>query len=146
MLINWIESGNGQSIAVTIGIVFGVIFAALFIFSIIFMLSPKRKAKLLKGQISALSKATKLSEGNLEELATRMGGVAARTRKNILDANGDILKESATKQTDINKEAIKTTARTIKEGLTGSDTIYCKHCGEPIDVDSKFCKKCGKMQ
>lgn len=26
------------------------------------------------------------------------------------------------------------------------ETMFCKHCGTPIDIDSKFCKKCGKEQ
>ena len=29
---------------------------------------------------------------------------------------------------------------------TQPKTMYCKHCGEKIDADSKFCKACGKEQ
>ena len=41
--------------------------------------------------------------------------------------------------------AAKEIAKGIKEGLKEDNVIYCKHCGEPIDADSTFCKKCGKQ-
>lgn len=41
--------------------------------------------------------------------------------------------------------AAKEIAKGIKEGLKEDNVIFCKHCGEPIDADSTFCKKCGKQ-
>ena len=43
-------------------------------------------------------------------------------------------------------EGIKIKAGAVKEGFTGGDTMYCKHCGTSIDSDSRFCKSCGKAQ
>ena len=45
---------------------------------------------------------------------------------------------------EISHDAVKNTARAVKEGL--KDYIHCKHCGEQIDSDSTFCKHCGKEQ
>ena len=45
---------------------------------------------------------------------------------------------------EISHDAVKNTARAVKEGL--KEYKYCKHCGEQIDVDSTFCKHCGKEQ
>ena len=42
--------------------------------------------------------------------------------------------------------AAKEIAKGIKEGLSNDETVYCKHCGAQIDVDSNFCNKCGKQQ
>lgn len=47
---------------------------------------------------------------------------------------------------DINKDAVKTVTHAVKEGFAVDGTIYCKHCGRLIDVNSKFCKYCGKEQ
>jgi len=30
--------------------------------------------------------------------------------------------------------------------IENGNKIYCKHCGEAIDADSKFCNKCGGEQ
>ena len=49
-------------------------------------------------------------------------------------------------EAEIEKEGIKIKAGAIKEGFTGGDTMYCKHCGTSIDSDSRFCKNCGKAQ
>lgn len=67
--------------------------------------------------------------------------------KQILDENTDSLKHMVTTSAEISKDAIKTTAGAIKEGITGEkETAYCKHCGAKIDDDSKYCSKCGKEQ
>jgi len=49
-----------------------------------------------------------------------------------------------TKSANIAKDAIETTVRAIKKGITEDEKMYCKHCGAFIDKDSKFCKECGK--
>ena len=33
----------------------------------------------------------------------------------------------------------------FKEGLSDDNGVYCKYCGAQIDLDSNFCKKCGKQ-
>lgn len=74
-----------------------------------------------------------------------MGKTAINVQKKILDENEETLKEIANKKASINKEAIKTVARSVKDGMS-EEEMYCKHCGASIDSDSKFCKKCGKEQ
>ena len=69
----------------------------------------------------------------------------ARAQNNVIKNNEEILKQTANKTANINKDAVKTMAHAIKEGFT-EELIYCKHCGVAIDSDSKFCKSCGKEQ
>jgi hypothetical protein len=58
--------------------------------------------------------------------------------------NKEDLKDIASTAVEITSEAITKTATAIKTGL--DDKMFCKHCGEKIDSDSKFCNKCGKEQ
>jgi len=62
----------------------------------------------------------------------------------MLDKNQEKLTKIANQNADINSEAITKSAKALKKGF--KDTVFCKHCGESIDSDSKFCKKCGKEQ
>ena len=56
------------------------------------------------------------------------------TQKDIIDTTEEIA-----------HDAIKNTAKAIKEGLN-DDVKYCEDCGEKIDDDSTFCNHCGKEQ
>lgn len=85
------------------------------------------------------------SAKGLEKTLTNLGSTVAKARNNIINNNEDILKETADKTANINKDAVTTMAHAIKEGFT-EKLIYCKHCGVAIDADSKFCKSCGKEQ
>ena len=84
------------------------------------------------------------SQNNLEKTLTKMGDAMIKAQNNIINNNEEILKETSDKTADIHKDAVKTIAHSIKEGLSDEDIIYCKHCGAQIDADSTFCKKCGK--
>lgn len=64
--------------------------------------------------------------------------------KYIQQENKEDLKDIASTAVEIASEAITKTATAIKTGL--DDKMFCKHCGEKIDSDSKFCNKCGKEQ
>ena len=64
--------------------------------------------------------------------------------KYIQQENKEDLKDIASNAAEIASEAITKTATAIKTGL--DDKMFCKHCGEKIDSDSKFCNKCGKEQ
>ena len=86
------------------------------------------------------------SKKGMEKQLTKYMEVAVNAQNNIINNNEEKLKNISNKTADINKDAIKTTAHAIKEGLTEDDIIYCKHCGAVIDADSKFCKSCGKEQ
>ena len=69
---------------------------------------------------------------------------SAKTQKYIQQETKSDLKDISTTNAEIHSEAVTTTVKAVKEGL--QDSIYCKHCGERIDSDSKFCKSCGKQQ
>ena len=60
--------------------------------------------------------------------------------------NADDLAYMSQKEAEIKSGGVRTTAKAVKEGLTGVESVFCKHCGASIDSDSKFCKKCGKEQ
>ncbi len=68
----------------------------------------------------------------------------ARSARYIQEQNKEDLQELASTGAQIQSDAVKTTARAVKEGL--ADTKYCKHCGAKIDADSRFCKDCGGEQ
>ena len=64
-----------------------------------------------------------------------------KTTKFIQEENKDELQQIITKNAEIHSEAITNTAKAVKSGL--NETMYCKYCGEKIDIDSQFCKHCG---
>lgn len=73
-----------------------------------------------------------------------MGKAAVKVQKSIIEENKEDLKDVANASAEISSEAITKTTRAVKKGL--EDKIYCKHCGDKIDADSKFCNSCGKKQ
>ena len=68
----------------------------------------------------------------------------AKTIRYIQEENKDDLSAIATNNAQITSDAVKTTVGAVKEGI--KETKVCKHCGEKIDEDSKFCSSCGKEQ
>ena len=70
--------------------------------------------------------------------------MSAKSAKYIQQENKEDFRYIASNTADIASEAITKTTTAIKKGL--EDKIFCKHCGEKIDSDSKFCNKCGKEQ
>lgn len=65
-----------------------------------------------------------------------------KTAKYIQDKNKEELEKLVSTQAQIHSKAVNITAQAVKEGM--SEMIYCKHCGQKIDVDSQFCKHCGQ--
>ena len=102
-----------------IAIIVPIFVACIFIFTFAMILSPKLRGKWMSRQIKAA--------------------------KYMMDESEDDLKEMSTKGANISKEGIKITTRAIRDGLI-KDEKYCKYCGEAIDEDSIFCKKCGREQ
>ena len=68
----------------------------------------------------------------------------AKTTRYIVEENKDDLTAIASNTADIMSDAVKTTASAVGEGMRA--TKFCKHCGEKIDADAKFCPSCGKEQ
>ena len=100
-------------------IIVPILAAAIIIFTFVLILSPKARGKWMANQV----KATKYMLDNTEE----------------------DLKDISTRSANISKDGIEITTRAIKDGFT-KERKYCKHCGEAIDEDSIFCKKCGREQ
>ena len=70
--------------------------------------------------------------------------MSAKSAKYIQQENKEDFIDIASNTAEIASKAITKTTTAIKKGL--DDKIFCKHCGEKIDSDSKFCNKCGKEQ
>ena len=70
--------------------------------------------------------------------------LSTKSAKYIQQQNKEDLKDIATTGAEIVKEAVTVTTEAAREGL--SESMYCKHCGEKIDRDSRFCKECGGEQ
>ena len=68
-----------------------------------------------------------------------------KTHKHILEETKEDLKDIAGTQAEVSKDAVKTVASAVKDGLE-DEKMFCKHCGKEIDKDSKFCQHCGKEQ
>ena len=68
-----------------------------------------------------------------------------KTSRHILDETKEDLKDIADISADVSKDAVKTVARAVKDGIDEEKT-FCKHCGKEIDKGSKFCQYCGKEQ
>lgn len=108
------------------GSLFDIVFIGIFalvaviiFFTIIMMFNPRLRGKMMSQQIKA--------------------------GKYAIDESRDDLKNISDNIAYATKDGIKTTAGAIKEGFT-QNKVFCKYCGNEIDADSKFCKKCGKEQ
>ena len=132
-----------MNILFTIMFIFGiVVFLAIFIYVIMMMFGTKTRAKMISRQIESISGATNISKEDIENVLTNLSGATIKSKKRILEENEDDLKDIKDAEMRINKDAIKETAKSIKEGFIGD--IYCKHCGKLVDKDSKYCKYCGQ--
>ena len=118
----------------------------MFIFVIIQIVSPKARGKMMSKHFKSLKHMTEYAKDDMEDVIENFGNISANAQNNIINQNEDILRNIATKQANINKDAIRTTASAIREGFGSTNTMFCKHCGSSIDADSKFCKSCGKEQ
>ena len=120
-----------------------VIFFVSLIFSLLMIFSPKLRGKFMGRQMKATKYMLDSSKDTISDIAT----TGVKIKKDVIDKNEGDLKDIAQKSADIEKGAIKTKARAIREGLLKDDeTVFCKHCGKEIAADSKFCKHCGKEQ
>ncbi len=102
-----------------IGILVGLVTAAIFVFVILMIFSPKLRGKMMSKQVKATRYMAEESKEDIEVITETMA--------------------------DATQDAIRTTVSAVREGITG-DVMYCKHCGKPIDRDSRFCKECGGEQ
>lgn len=107
-----------------------IIFSAMFIivpilavvifgFTIAMMISPKLRGKMMSREIKA--------------------------RKYMMEESKDDIRDISNNMAYATKDGIKVATGAIRDGFK-QDTLFCKHCGNEIDADSKFCKVCGKEQ
>ena len=68
-----------------------------------------------------------------------------KTRKYLINETKDYMKDIADTKADIASGAITKTVSAVKSGWKG-EKMHCKHCGVEIDIDSKYCNKCGGQQ
>ncbi len=113
-----------------------------FVLVIAMFISPKFRGKMMSRQFKSMRY---MLEDSKDDLA-KMGSTGVEIKKQILDENEETLTDIAEKEANINSIGIKSAAKAVKDGLMDVDEIHCKHCGEKIDSDSKFCKICGKEQ
>ena len=66
----------------------------------------------------------------------------AKTLRYIQEENKEDLTAIANNSAEIMGDAISKTANAITNGI--QKTMFCKHCGAKIDIDSTFCSRCGK--
>lgn len=64
----------------------------IFIFTIMMMISPKLRGKLMSRQVKATRYMMEASKDDLKEMGTMAGDIQAQTKKKILDQNEDVLK------------------------------------------------------
>ena len=100
-------------------------------------------SKMMQSNLETLKDMT---SGDMGETLKDLSKTVIDVKKSVLEENKDQLKEIADMEAEIEKGAIKTKASAVKEGFSGGAAMFCKHCGASIDVDSKFCKVCGKAQ
>lgn len=74
--------------------------------------------------------------------------MSAKHQKYIQQETKEDLTDIANTSADIVDDAIVTTVKAVKKGLSEDEekSVFCKHCGKEIDFDSTFCKHCGKEQ
>jgi len=124
-------------------VIIPIVVIVFMVFAFVGFLSPKFRAKMLSRQMKSLKHMVDYSKDDMMEVSKKMSEIGIKTKNAVLNNNEDLLKENATKQAEINKDAVNITAKAIKDGLNNKKN-FCKYCGESIDNDSVYCKKCGK--
>ena len=111
--------GGTFDVMILFYVLFGIVFVGIFVLAIVMIFSPKARGKMMSKQVKATRYAVEESEEDIRVIT-----------ETLADATHDALRD---------------TVAAVKEGLS-ADTVFCKHCGKPIDADSKFCRECGKEQ
>ena len=118
----------------------------MFVFVICMMFVPGLRSKFMGHQLKMQKRMLEDNKEVMQDIGKITGEIGVKTAKGVLDENEEDIRHVVGKTADISKDAITTTTRAIKKGLTEEESVYCKHCGESIDSDSTFCKACGKKQ
>ena len=98
-------------------IVVGIIAVGIFVFCFLLIFSPKIRGKMMSKHV--------------------------KSTKYMMDESKDDIKSISTDMAEATEDAVEITTRAIKRG-TQTEKNFCKHCGQKLDKDAKFCSKCGK--
>lgn len=123
-----------------------ILMVGMITFMICMMFVPSFRSKFFGHQLKMQKRVMEDNKEIMTDIGKISGEIGVKTAKGVIDENEDDIRHVVSKSADISKDAITTTTRAIKKGLTEDDSIYCKHCGASIDSDSTFCKACGKKQ
>ena len=123
-----------------------ILMVGMITFMICMMFVPSFRSKFFGHQLKMQKRVLEDNKDVMADIGKISGEIGVKTAKGVIDENEDDIRHVVSKSADISKDAITTTTRAIKKGLTEDDSIYCKHCGASIDADSTFCKDCGKKQ
>lgn len=123
-----------------------ILMVGMITFMICMMFVPSFRSKFFGHQLKMQKRVLEDNKDVMADIGKISGEIGVKTAKGVIDENEDDIRHVVNKSADISKDAITTTTRAIKKGLTEDDSIYCKHCGASIDSDSTFCKACGKKQ
>ena len=120
--------------------VFIIIMVALFLAFVILMIMAFKP--------SSIEKKLSKNMGHMDGMMGSMMKNMLEVEKQILEENEEDLRNINKKSAEIESDGLEIKARAIKKGLVGDEgqTIFCRHCGQQIEADSKFCKYCGKEQ
>ena len=96
----------------------------------------------------SMEKSMSKKMGHMSGMMGSMMKDAIQMQKQILEEHGEDLKELNKRSAEIESEGLEIKAKAIKKGFAGdgASLVFCKHCGQKIESDSKFCKYCGKEQ
>lgn len=86
----------------------------------------------------------------IEEMSPTMGKasgtIASSAAPGMTKAIETIIKGTSPEISKHVGSLVNEAVKGYKKGKNSEETIVCKHCAESIEVNSKFCKKCGKKQ
>jgi len=108
----------------------------------------------MKFEVKTTNYVFKDNKETLTDTLTNMSEISVDAVGSVMQDKKENLKNIADTGAEISKDAIKTVSQSAAEGVTGEKnstnlrqhTCYCKHCGEQIDTDSKYCSYCGGKQ
>ena len=138
-----------------------VFIGAVFLFVILSIISPGFRSLMTRHQLKIQKRVLDDNKDLMKDIGKTTGEIGIDTTRGILEENRDAIEDigsdavnMAANVLDRNSDALRNMARQAGTILgsaaeaAGKKTpqVYCKHCGAPIDADSRFCKHCGKEQ
>ena len=102
-----------MKVASILMVVVPIIVVCGFIFTFAMLISPKLRGEWMAHQLKATKYMMEESKDTLKDI----GKSTIEVQHDILEENKDVMKETADMKAEIHKDAIKTTAKAIKDGI-----------------------------